>query len=75
MLESVVARTIQQVESTHEMTRLVGLSATLPNYQDVAMFLRVDLDKGLFVFDNSFSWFAHKDVLYRFTIVSPDGKH
>ena len=54
VLESVVARTIQQVESTHEMTRLVGLSATLPNYQDVAMFLRVDLDKGLFVFDNSF---------------------
>ncbi|UPQ98040.1 pre-mRNA splicing helicase BRR2 [Chloropicon primus] len=54
VLESVVARTIQQVESTHEMTRLVGLSATLPNYQDVAMFLRVELDKGLFVFDNSF---------------------
>ena len=54
VLESVVARTIQQVEATHEMTRLVGLSATLPNYQDVAMFLRVDLDKGLHVFDNSF---------------------
>ena len=54
VLESIVARTIEQIESTHEMTRLVGLSATLPNYHDVAMFLRVNLDKGLFVFDNSF---------------------
>jgi pre-mRNA-splicing helicase BRR2 len=54
VIESIVSRTIQQVESTHEMTRLVGLSATLPNYQDVAMFLRVDLDSGLYVFDNSF---------------------
>lgn len=34
--------------------RLVGLSATLPNYEDVATFLRVDPAKGLFFFDNSF---------------------
>jgi replicative superfamily II helicase len=34
--------------------RLVGLSATLPNYEDVALFLRVKLDKGLFFFDNSY---------------------
>lgn len=32
----------------------MGLSATLPNYEDVATFLRVDLDRGLFYFDNSF---------------------
>ena len=37
-----------------EMVRLVGLSATLPNYDDVAAFMRVDAAKGLFVFDNSF---------------------
>ncbi|CAI5996773.1 unnamed protein product [Closterium sp. NIES-64] len=54
VLESIVARTVRQVESTQEMIRLVGLSATLPNYEDVAIFLRVDLDKGLFYFDNSF---------------------
>ena len=36
------------------MIRLVGLSATLPNYEDVATFLRVKPDKGLFYFDNSF---------------------
>jgi len=54
VLESIVARTIRQVEQTQEMIRLVGLSATLPNYKDVAVFLRVDLDRGLFTFDNSY---------------------
>jgi hypothetical protein len=49
-----VARTVRQIESTQEMIRLVGLSATLPNYEDVATFLRVDPSKGLFFFDNSF---------------------
>lgn len=34
--------------------RLVGLSATLPNYEDVATFLRVDPAKGLFYFDNRY---------------------
>lgn len=54
VLESIVSRTVRQIESTQEMIRLVGLSATLPNYEDVALFLRVDLSKGLFYFDNSF---------------------
>ena len=54
VLESIVARTIRQVETSQEMTRVVGLSATLPNYEDVATFLRVDPDKGLFHFDNSY---------------------
>lgn len=54
VLESIVARTIRQVESTRELVRLVGLSATLPNYSDVAEFLRVDQDVGLQVFDNSY---------------------
>lgn len=54
VLESIVARTIRQIESTQEMTRIVGLSATLPNYQDVAAFLRVKKERGLFYFDNSY---------------------
>ena len=54
VLETIVARTIRQIESTQEHVRLVGLSATLPNYEDVATFMRVDLAKGLFFFDNSF---------------------
>ena len=36
------------------MIRIVGLSATLPNYTDVAAFIRVKADKGLFYFDNSY---------------------
>jgi len=33
VLESLVARTIRQVETTQEMVRIVGLSATLPNFE------------------------------------------
>lgn len=54
VLESIVARTLRQIESTQEDVRLVGLSATLPNYKDVALFLRVNLQRGLFFFDNSY---------------------
>lgn len=54
VLEALVARTIRQMEATQEVTRLVALSATLPNFQDVAIFLRVNPDKGLFVFGNHF---------------------
>ncbi|GLJ51622.1 hypothetical protein SUGI_1097110 [Cryptomeria japonica] len=54
VLESIVARTVRQIETTQEMIRLVGLSATLPNYEDVALLLRVDKSKGLFHFDNSY---------------------
>ncbi|KIP11835.1 hypothetical protein PHLGIDRAFT_124513 [Phlebiopsis gigantea 11061_1 CR5-6] len=53
VLESIVARTVRRMEQTGEYVRLVGLSATLPNYQDVATFLRVDPEKGLFYFDAS----------------------
>lgn len=54
VLECLVARMIRSIETTQEEIRLVGLSATLPNYEDVATFLRVDLKKGLFYFDNSY---------------------
>ncbi|CAI9566255.1 unnamed protein product [Staurois parvus] len=54
VLESLVARSIRNIEMSQEDVRLVGLSATLPNYEDVATFLRVDPAKGLFYFDNSF---------------------
>ena len=54
VLESIIARTIRRMEQTSEYVRLVGLSATLPNYQDVATFLRVDPAKGLFYFDSSY---------------------
>ncbi|KAB8339317.1 hypothetical protein FH972_022250 [Carpinus fangiana] len=54
VLESLVARTQRQVESTQSLIRIVGLSATLPNYLDVADFLKVNRMAGLFYFDQSF---------------------
>ncbi|KAM9935420.1 hypothetical protein OXX80_005003 [Metschnikowia pulcherrima] len=49
VLESIIVRAKRQPE-----TRLVGLSATLPNYEDVAQFLGVDMKSGLFYFDSSY---------------------
>ncbi len=54
VLESLVARTERQVESTQSLIRVVGLSATLPNYIDVADFLKVNRSAGMFYFDGSF---------------------
>ena len=51
VLEAIVSRTIRQIEQTSELVRIVALSATLPNYQDVAAFLRVNPKTGLFFFD------------------------
>lgn len=54
VLESLVARTLRQVEASQTMIRIVGLSATLPNYVDVAAFLGVNPYIGLFFFDGRF---------------------
>ncbi|KAI0125930.1 Sec63 Brl domain-containing protein [Xylariales sp. AK1849] len=54
VLESIVSRTIRKTEQTGDPVRLVGLSATLPNYRDVASFLRVDPKKDMFHFDGSY---------------------
>ncbi|KAK7927081.1 Sec63 Brl domain-containing protein [Apiospora marii] len=54
VIESLVARTERQVESTQSLIRIVGLSATLPNFIDVADFLKVNRHAGLFYFDASF---------------------
>ncbi|KAG2084378.1 Sec63 Brl domain-containing protein [Suillus discolor] len=66
VLESVVARTIRRMEQTGEYVRPVGLSATLPNYQDVATLLHMDELKGLFYFDASYQ----KKVIKRFQVVN-----
>ncbi|CAD5207281.1 unnamed protein product [Bursaphelenchus okinawaensis] len=54
VIETIVARTLRQAEVSQQSVRIVGLSATLPNYLDVATFLRVDPEKGLFFFDGRF---------------------
>lgn len=54
VLEAIVARTLRGVDSLTSTTRVVALSATLPNYKDVASFLRVNTESGLFYFDSSY---------------------
>jgi replicative superfamily II helicase len=49
VIEAIVARTLRQVQQSHQSIRIVGLSATLPNFQDVASFLQVP-PSGLFFF-------------------------
>lgn len=49
VIESVVSRLHRLVESRQKQLRIVGLSATLPNYEDVAEFLQVP-QRGLFYF-------------------------
>ncbi|KAF8639907.1 hypothetical protein AX17_001158 [Amanita inopinata Kibby_2008] len=54
VVETIVARTLRQVETSQSVIRIVGLSATLPNYTDIADFLCVSRQRGLFYFDSSF---------------------
>ena len=54
VLETIVARTHRYVESSQSMVRIVALSATLPNYRDVATFLRVSPTTGLFHFGSEY---------------------
>ncbi|GIX62066.1 U5 small nuclear ribonucleoprotein-specific helicase [Babesia caballi] len=54
VLESIVARTLHNDRKGKTRTRLVGLSATMPNYADIAEFLRVNPDRGLFYFGNHY---------------------
>eukprot|EP00743_Colponemidia_sp_Colp-15_P003837 GILK01004141.1.p1 GENE.GILK01004141.1~~GILK01004141.1.p1 ORF type:complete len:2133 (-),score=509.56 GILK01004141.1:241-6198(-) len=79
VLEALIARTIRQVETTRELIRIVGLSATLPNYEDVATLIRVKPDKGLFFFDNSYRpvplvqqyiGITEKKAIKRFTLMN-----
>ncbi|CEP63293.1 ATP-dependent RNA helicase BRR2 LALA0_S07e06854g [Lachancea lanzarotensis] len=52
VLEGIVARTLRDATAA-EKTRIVALSATLPNYLDVARFLRAP-KQNVFYFDSSF---------------------
>ncbi|KAJ2475579.1 Pre-mRNA splicing, partial [Coemansia sp. RSA 2052] len=54
VLEAVVCRELRRAAETRQAVRVVGLSATLPNHDDVAAFLRVRPATGLFCFDARF---------------------
>ncbi len=79
VIETIVARTQRYVESSQRIVRIVGLSATLPNYQDVATFLRVNASTGLFFFgpeyrpiplDQTFVGITEKQRLKRNTMMN-----
>ncbi|EDR26206.1 U5 small nuclear ribonucleoprotein 200 kDa helicase, putative [Entamoeba dispar SAW760] len=53
VIETIVARTLRMVESQQRPIRVVGLSATLPNYQDVGEFIRAK-PENIFHFDMSY---------------------
>ncbi len=53
VLECLIARTIRLIMRKQCRIRLLGLSATLPNYKDVANFMKIGIN-GLFYFDESF---------------------
>lgn len=52
VLECIIARTLMNSERSQKRIRLLGLSATLPNYVEVARFMRVK--KGLFYFSEAY---------------------
>lgn len=53
VLECLVARAMMTSAKTQKPIRIVGLSATLPNYDDVARFIGAD-GQGTFYFDSSY---------------------
>jgi len=52
VIETIVARTLQQVESSQSLIQIIALSATLPNYADGSDLLRAKRMQGLFYFDS-----------------------
>ena len=53
VLECLVSRAIMTGFKNQKPIRIIGLSATLPNYQDVAEFIGAD-EQGTFYFDGSY---------------------
>lgn len=51
VLEAIVARTFKRCETEQSATRIMGLSATLPNYKDVAEFIKA---QHVHFFDKAF---------------------
>lgn len=53
VLEAIVARSFHHIKRTQIPHRIIGLSATLPNWKDVAEWLKIAPDK-VFTFDDRF---------------------
>ena len=53
VIESIVSRVNREKVNNGSKVRIIALSATMPNYHDIAQFLQVD-PENTFCFDNSF---------------------
>lgn len=67
VLESIVARLLKGSELRQQATRIIGLSATLPNYDDVAKFIKAE---EIHYFDKSFRPVPLRMTITGFTKVS-----
>ena len=67
-----MARTQRLVESAQTMIRIVGLSATLPNYLDAADFLKVGFYKHYFHSYMLFSFESESDVIFNLYAIQPN---
>jgi len=54
VIERLIARIFVHNSYNNKKIRLLGLSATFPNFIDAAKLLRVNIDRSLFAFDQSF---------------------
>lgn len=73
VLEAIVSRSIRQTEETQQMIRLVGLSATLPGYKDVGIFLRAE--DNVFVFENKYRPIPLEQSFIGITVKKPFKRH
>lgn len=67
VLEAIVARMFNYSELRQYSTRILGLSATLPNYKDVAKFIRA---KNCYFFDGSYRPVPLKMTITGFTKIA-----
>jgi pre-mRNA-splicing helicase BRR2 len=75
VIESIVANIVRKTETNEGNIRIIGLSATLPNFEDIATFLRVDKNKGLFFFDNSYRPCPLEQIYIGITMCKPIQKN
>ncbi|BAM39092.1 DEAD-box helicase [Theileria orientalis strain Shintoku] len=63
VIETIAARFFRLIETTQVTRRVVGISATLPNYEDIATFLRV-APENTFYFNREYRHVPLEQVFY-----------
>ncbi|AFZ80737.1 DEAD/DEAH box helicase domain-containing protein [Theileria equi strain WA] len=63
VIETIVARFFRLIESTQVRKRVVGISATLPNWEDIALFLRVS-SEHTYYFGREYRYVPLEQVFY-----------